>query len=202
MVILLTGRHAGKKAVIVKASDDGSGSRPYGHALVVGLDKAPRKVIRKASEAKQAKAAKLRTFIKVVNYQVRFCFLGVSLSAVWAVWEERLGKGEKAGGFGEFSGGAAVSSLGRQPPPPPPTLASSSLLPALTPSLPHSSLPKKQQHLMPTRYSLEIDLKAAVPADCVGNAAKLKAARGEAKAIFEEKFKTGANRWFFTKLAF
>lgn len=70
VVILLTGRHAGKKAVIVKASDDGNTSRPYGHALVVGLDKAPRKIKRKDSEAKQAKAAKLRTFIKVVNYQV------------------------------------------------------------------------------------------------------------------------------------
>jgi ribosomal protein L14E/L6E/L27E len=201
VVILLTGRHAGKKAVIVKASDDGSGSRPYGHALVVGLDKAPRKVIRKASEAKQAKAAKLRTFIKVVNYQVRFCFLGVSLSAVWAVWEERPGKGEKAGGFGELSGGPAVSSLGRQPPPPPPSPPLLSSPPSHRPSLIPPSQ-KKQQHLMPTRYSLEIDLKAAVPADCVGNAAKLKAARGEAKAIFEEKFKTGANRWFFTKLAF
>lgn len=55
---------------------------------------------------------------------------------------------------------------------------------------------------MPTRYSLEIDLKAAIPADVVGNPAKLKAARGEAKAIFEEKFKSGKNRWFFTKLRF
>ena len=71
MVILLTGRHAGKKAVIIKAADDGAGARPYGHALVVGLDRPPRKVIKKASEAKQAKASKLRTFIKVVNYQVR-----------------------------------------------------------------------------------------------------------------------------------
>jgi ribosomal protein L14E/L6E/L27E len=43
-VILLTGRYAGKKAVIVKNHDDGVGARPYGHALVCGLAKEPRKV--------------------------------------------------------------------------------------------------------------------------------------------------------------
>lgn len=43
MVILLTGRYAGKKAVIVKNYDDGSSSRPYGHAIVCGLAKEPRK---------------------------------------------------------------------------------------------------------------------------------------------------------------
>ena len=56
---------------------------------------------------------------------------------------------------------------------------------------------------MPTRYSLDIDLKPAVSGmEVVGNPAKLKAAREEAKKIFEEKFKTGKNRWFFTKLRF
>ena len=44
VVILLTGRYAGKKAVIVKNFDDGTASRTYGHALVVGLAKEPRKV--------------------------------------------------------------------------------------------------------------------------------------------------------------
>jgi large subunit ribosomal protein L27e len=44
VVILLTGRYAGKKAVIVKNHDDGVGARPYGHALVCGLAKEPRKV--------------------------------------------------------------------------------------------------------------------------------------------------------------
>ena len=44
VVILLSGRYAGKKAVIVKNYDDGTSSRPYGHALVCGLSKEPRKV--------------------------------------------------------------------------------------------------------------------------------------------------------------
>ena len=44
VVILLTGRYAGKKAVIVKNNDDGVSGRPYGHAIVVGLAREPRKV--------------------------------------------------------------------------------------------------------------------------------------------------------------
>lgn len=44
VVILLTGRYAGKKAVIVKNYDDGTSSRPYGHAIVCGLSTEPRKV--------------------------------------------------------------------------------------------------------------------------------------------------------------
>lgn len=44
VVILLTGRYAGKKAVIVKNYDDGNTGRPYGHAVVLGLRKEPRKV--------------------------------------------------------------------------------------------------------------------------------------------------------------
>jgi len=44
VVILLAGRYAGCKAVIVKSFDDGAQDRKYGHALVVGLSKPPRKV--------------------------------------------------------------------------------------------------------------------------------------------------------------
>lgn len=44
VVILLTGKYAGKKAVIVNNKDDGSSARPYGHAVVCGLSKEPRKV--------------------------------------------------------------------------------------------------------------------------------------------------------------
>lgn len=48
VIVLLTGRYAGKKAVIVKNQDDGTSSRPYGHAIVCGLAKEPRKVRRGA----------------------------------------------------------------------------------------------------------------------------------------------------------
>lgn len=43
VVVVLNGRYAGRKAVIVKSFDEGTTSRPYGHALVVGIDNYPRK---------------------------------------------------------------------------------------------------------------------------------------------------------------
>ena len=52
VVILLTGRYAGKKAVIVKNNDDGTSGRPYGHAIVAGLAKEPRKVCTGGSDTK------------------------------------------------------------------------------------------------------------------------------------------------------
>ena len=44
VVVLLTGRYAGKKAVIVRNYDEGTSGRKYGHAVVCGLSKEPRKV--------------------------------------------------------------------------------------------------------------------------------------------------------------
>merc|ERR1712199_27950 len=110
VVILLTGRYAGKKAVIVRNYDDGTNSRPYGHALVVGLAKYPRKVTKRSSEKTREKRMKMKTFVKLVNYN----------------------------------------------------------------------------HLMPTRYSLDV----------VENATKRKGASIEARKVFEEKFKTGKSKWF------
>eukprot|EP00798_Chlamydomonas_sp_ICE-L_P009650 gene9650-7566_t len=55
VVILLAGRYAGKKAVILKQSDDGTSAKPYGHAVVV---------IKRQSMKKQAK----RSSVKTVNY--------------------------------------------------------------------------------------------------------------------------------------
>jgi large subunit ribosomal protein L27e len=126
VVILLTGRYAGKKAVIVKNYDDGTGSRPYGHALVLGLSKEPRKVVKRSSQKTQARRSNLKTFIKVVNYQ----------------------------------------------------------------------------HLLPTRYTLDVELKGVVAADVLDNNTKKVEANKEAKKLLEEKFKSGKNRWFFTKLRF
>jgi large subunit ribosomal protein L27e len=58
------------------------------------------------------------------------------------------------------------------------------------------------QHLMPTRYTLDVDLKDVVTADCLSTKDKKITACKETKARFEERFKTGKNRWFFTKLRF
>ncbi|GBF99350.1 60S ribosomal protein L27 [Raphidocelis subcapitata] len=126
VVILLTGKYAGKKAVIVKNYDEGTSARPYGHALVCGLCKEPRKVTKRSSKKTQTRRSSLKAFVKVVNYN----------------------------------------------------------------------------HIMPTRYQLDVDLKAVVTADALDSAAKKVEARKEAKKLMEEKFVTGKNRWFFTKLRF
>lgn len=57
-------------------------------------------------------------------------------------------------------------------------------------------------HLMPTRYVLDLDLKAAVTMDALDSTTKRVAAGKEAKKLLEERFKTGKNRWFFSKLRF
>ncbi|KAG7672578.1 putative 60S ribosomal protein L27 [Nannochloris sp. 'desiccata'] len=126
VVILLSGRFAGKKAVIVKNYDDGTSGRAYGHALVCGLSKEPRKVIKRSSLKKQARRSSVKTFIKTVNYQ----------------------------------------------------------------------------HMMPTRYNLEVELKNVVSNDVLDNSSKKVEAKKEAKKLLEEKFKSGKNRWFFSKLRF
>ncbi|KAJ1690829.1 hypothetical protein LUZ63_014984 [Rhynchospora breviuscula] len=125
-VIVLNGRYAGRKAVIVQVLEGGNRDRPYGHCLVAGLAKYPKKVIRKDSAKKTAKKSRVKAFLKVVNFT----------------------------------------------------------------------------HLMPTRYTLDVDLKDVVTADALSTRDKKVAACKETKKRLEERFKTGKNRWFFTKLRF
>ena len=68
VVLLLNGRMAGKKAVIVKAFDEGTADRPYGYCLVAGIQKYPLKITKSMSEKKIAKRSKVKPFIKCVNY--------------------------------------------------------------------------------------------------------------------------------------
>lgn len=58
-------------------------------------------------------------------------------------------------------------------------------------------------HMMPTRYSLEIDsVKDVVSADTLKEPSQKTEAKKEVRKAFEERFQTGKNAWFFTKLAF
>lgn len=45
-MILLAGRYAGRKAIVVKPFDEGSEDRKFGHAIVAGIDRYPRRVSR------------------------------------------------------------------------------------------------------------------------------------------------------------
>ena len=63
-------------------------------------------------------------------------------------------------------------------------------------------------HVMPTRYALDVELKSIVTADVVSgsNPTARQNSRKEVKKILEEKYdtslKTGKNKWFFQKLRF
>merc|ERR1719343_433264 len=43
-------------------------ARPFGHALVSGVDRAPQKVTKKMSKKKITKRTKVKPFVKYVNY--------------------------------------------------------------------------------------------------------------------------------------
>ncbi|XP_065659413.1 large ribosomal subunit protein eL27 isoform X2 [Hydra vulgaris] len=68
VVLVLGGRYAGRKAIIVKNYDDGTQDRPYGHALVAGIDKYPLRVTKPMGKKKVTKRSKIKPFIKVINY--------------------------------------------------------------------------------------------------------------------------------------
>lgn len=67
-MIVLAGRHAGKKAVVVKTFDDGNKDRKFSHCLVAGLDRNPRKVTKSMSKEKvEKRIKKMKPFVKYIN---------------------------------------------------------------------------------------------------------------------------------------
>jgi len=85
VVVVLAGRFAGRKAVVVKASDEASKDKKFGHAIgmyfcsdrnvshrlndaVAGIDRYPRKVVKAMGKKKLEKRSKIKPFVKVLNY--------------------------------------------------------------------------------------------------------------------------------------
>merc|ERR1712127_4440 len=68
VVLVLAGRYAGKKAIVVKTFDDGSKEREFGHCLVAGIDRSPLKVTKSMSKKKILKRSKIKPFLKYVNF--------------------------------------------------------------------------------------------------------------------------------------
>ena len=52
VVIMLAGRHAGKKAIVVKQHDEGKKDKKFGFALVAGIERYPLKVTKRMSDKK------------------------------------------------------------------------------------------------------------------------------------------------------
>merc|ERR1712160_120457 len=68
IVILLAGRRAGKKAIIVKQNDDGKKDKKFAHALVVGIERSPRRVTRSMNAKNIEHKSRMKPFVKYVNY--------------------------------------------------------------------------------------------------------------------------------------
>lgn len=125
--LVVRGRYAGKKVVIIKPHDEGSKSHPFPHALVAGVERYPLQVSADMDSKKIAKRTKVKPFIKVVNYN----------------------------------------------------------------------------HLMPTRYTLELGtLKNVIGTETFQEPSLREDAKKTIKLAFEERHKSGKNKWFFTKLRF
>ena len=67
-VILLQGRHAGKKAVVLQAYPEPTEERKYPHAVVLGIEQGPRKVTKEMSQEQLVKRTQVKCFVKTVNF--------------------------------------------------------------------------------------------------------------------------------------
>jgi large subunit ribosomal protein L27e len=57
-------------------------------------------------------------------------------------------------------------------------------------------------HVMPTRYQLEMELNKVVSTESFKDPSERLAARKAVKKLFEERYLSGKNKWFFQKLRF
>ncbi|XP_018565560.1 60S ribosomal protein L27 [Anoplophora glabripennis] len=126
VVLVLGGRYAGRKAVVIKNYDDGTSDKQYGHALVAGIDRYPRKIHKRMGKGKMHKRSKIKPFVKILNYN----------------------------------------------------------------------------HLMPTRYSVDLTSDLKVTPKDLKDPMKRKKVRFQTRVKFEERYKQGKNKWFFQKLRF
>ncbi|KAK6587868.1 60S ribosomal L27 [Cryptosporidium xiaoi] len=67
VVVLLNGRHAGKKAIVVNTFESGTKDRPFPFILVAGVEKAPLKVHKRLSKDKLRKKSAIIPFLKSIN---------------------------------------------------------------------------------------------------------------------------------------
>ena len=67
IVIILSGRFAGKKAVISSVNLQGTKDRKYGFVTVVGVERAPLKITSKMSPKLREMRTSVKSFAKVIN---------------------------------------------------------------------------------------------------------------------------------------
>ena len=67
VVIILSGRYAGKKAIVTSVNLQKTEERKYGFVTVVGVERAPLKITHKMSEKVQQMRTSVKSFCKVIN---------------------------------------------------------------------------------------------------------------------------------------
>lgn len=85
IVLVLSGRYAGKKAVVVKNYDEGTSDKQFGHALVAGIDRYPRKVHKRMGKKKIHKRSKIKPFLKVSLAKNMICLQLLNLALCFLV---------------------------------------------------------------------------------------------------------------------
>jgi large subunit ribosomal protein L27e len=74
-LLLFAVRYFGKKIwahysvlILFIDHDEGTKDRPYGYAVVAGIERTPLKVTKSMGKKKVAKRSKVKPFVKIVNY--------------------------------------------------------------------------------------------------------------------------------------
>lgn len=125
VVILTSGRYAGRKAVIVQNTNAKNKERQYGHSLIAGMKKYPKKVVRGMSKRTISRRSHVNVFLRVVNHK----------------------------------------------------------------------------HFLPTRYNMDLskELRGKIN---VSDTAKKSSSKKLVKKLFQARYNSGSNRWFFQPLRF
>jgi large subunit ribosomal protein L27e len=58
VAVIVAGRQAGHKCVVVQQRDEGTKERPYPHAIVMGVERAPLKVTKSMGKKRIAKVSR------------------------------------------------------------------------------------------------------------------------------------------------
>ena len=67
-VVMLQGRHAGKKAIVLAAYPEPTGDRKFPYAVVMGIEKYPKKVSKGMNQEQLVKKTQVKLFVKAVNF--------------------------------------------------------------------------------------------------------------------------------------
>lgn len=78
VVIVLSGRYAGRKGIIMKSFEEGTPEKQFPQAIIAGIDRYPRRVTRRMNKAKVHKNCRIKPFIKVVKLTRRVYIISLT----------------------------------------------------------------------------------------------------------------------------